>query len=187
MTHSTTSIFARTFGECPWSESSFFQLIFLKENSTLLRPTDMSNIGERLATPLSPFEKLPLDIIGEIFIACLDPNVPSPMSPREVPLLLTMVSPYLRHAAINTPKLWASISIFDASAPSKSTLAVSLDDVSCVQLRTEAAKVWLRRSGGMPLSIQYAGPSGYPAHIDELLEEAMTDLFFELPLTMAGY
>lgn len=141
----------------------------------------MSNISEQLSTPLSPFEKLPLDVIGEIFIACLDPSVPSPMSPRKVPLLLTTVSPYLRHAAINTPKLWASISIFDANAPSKSTLGgipeSAVDDVSCVQLRTEAVKVWLRRSGGMPLSIQYAGPSGYQAQIDELSEEAMTELF----------
>lgn len=160
------------------------------ENETVHTTThvDMTgSTGEQLSRgPLSPFEKLPLDLVGEICLACLDPNVPSLMSPREPPLLLTTISPNFRHAALNTPKLWASINMFDANASSRRRLGIpekTIDDpvdITRSQLRIRVAKTWLRLSGCIPLSIRYVGPSGYPAQIDVLLEEAMADVFLSL-------
>ncbi|KJA15001.1 hypothetical protein HYPSUDRAFT_220216 [Hypholoma sublateritium FD-334 SS-4] len=149
--------------------------------SAFLYP-DMPGTGEHLSTPLSPFENLPLDVIEEICVACLDTTAPSAMSPREVPLLLTSISPHLRHVALNTPKLWTSISVFDANAPFRRRLQVPKRahdplDIARAQLRIEVVKMWLRLSGNMPLSIHYVGPSGYPVKIDVLLEQAMTDVF----------
>ncbi|KAJ7823970.1 hypothetical protein B0H14DRAFT_3729531 [Mycena olivaceomarginata] len=53
--------------------------------------------------------RLPVDILREIFIACLPANRNAVMSSQEAPLLLGPICSAWRAIALFTPRLWASL------------------------------------------------------------------------------
>ncbi|KJA21406.1 hypothetical protein HYPSUDRAFT_42054 [Hypholoma sublateritium FD-334 SS-4] len=73
--------------------------ILEREEETLLEA------AEPYKRILSPFRRLPEDIIREIFSACLEPGRNPTMSNRNAPMLLTQISSGLRQIAITTPVL----------------------------------------------------------------------------------
>ncbi|KAF7364804.1 hypothetical protein MVEN_00350500 [Mycena venus] len=108
-------------------------------------------------TLLAPIRQLPLDIIREIFIACMPKDQNAVMSAQEAPLLLGRICSSWRAIALSTPRLWSSIHI----AEPHDTIPQHVRE-GCLQL----VKTWLARSGGLPLSISFhrftsSGPSPF--------------------------
>ncbi|KAJ7111831.1 hypothetical protein C8R44DRAFT_798749 [Mycena epipterygia] len=93
---------------------------------------------------VSPARRLPDDLVAEIFTASLPSNRNAILSGAESPLLLCHICRAWRNLALRTPRLWASLHIV---APSDSSKVGQLND---------AVKLWLSRSGVLPLSISIA-------------------------------
>ncbi|KAJ7197801.1 hypothetical protein GGX14DRAFT_573950 [Mycena pura] len=89
---------------------------------------------------VSPARRLPQDILGEIFMACLSENGYASMKPSEAPLLLCRLCRDWRNLALSMPRLWASLHF-----PEFLYLRPSHDSAQL--------ELWLNRSGGLPLSI----------------------------------
>ncbi|KAJ7019213.1 hypothetical protein C8F04DRAFT_351278 [Mycena alexandri] len=111
---------------------------------------------------ISLARRLPLDIIQEIFVACLPNDRNCAMSASEAPVLLGRICSSWRAISMSTPRIWAKLHIVDPPPfPDAPTLVAET-----VALRLATAKIWLRRSGQCPLSISlkcgfeyYPGPS----------------------------
>ncbi|KAF9483076.1 hypothetical protein BDN70DRAFT_874312 [Pholiota conissans] len=115
---------------------------------------------EQHALLLTPFRRLPDDMLREIFIACLPDGRNALMSCREAPLLLGLVCRKWRDLAYDTPALWASLHIpYPAlvnRAPSINYHNPLVDDTMArVEKHYSAVKDWLGRSGACPLSISF--------------------------------
>ncbi|KAJ6585447.1 hypothetical protein B0H19DRAFT_1109701 [Mycena capillaripes] len=98
---------------------------------------------------ISPVRQLPLDIMREIFIACIPTDQNPIMSAQTAPLLLGHICSAWRAIAFSTPRLWSSIHVAE---PHKK-LPQHIHD-ECLQL----VKAWLTRSGALPLSISFYRP-----------------------------
>ncbi|KJA17068.1 hypothetical protein HYPSUDRAFT_146928, partial [Hypholoma sublateritium FD-334 SS-4] len=59
-----------------------------------------------LKRAISPFRRLPDDIIRAIFVACLDRMRNPTMAHTEAPVILTRISSYTRRLALASPELW---------------------------------------------------------------------------------
>ncbi|KAJ6507432.1 hypothetical protein C8R47DRAFT_966800 [Mycena vitilis] len=99
---------------------------------------------------ISPLRRMPLDIIQEIFLACLPTHRNCVMSASEAPVLLGRICSSWRAISLSTPRLWASLHIVRPTRPRLDELE-SLQK-KCVQ-RLETMKTWLDRSGECGLSI----------------------------------
>ncbi|KAJ6573533.1 hypothetical protein DFH09DRAFT_1032412 [Mycena vulgaris] len=99
---------------------------------------------------ISPVRRLPLDIIQEIFIACIPTHRNCVMSASEAPLLLGRVCGLWRTISLSTPRLWSRLHVVEPLCISNSALAQFEEKM--VQ-RVETTKTWLGRSGQCPLSI----------------------------------
>ncbi|KAJ6498734.1 hypothetical protein C8R45DRAFT_1093036 [Mycena sanguinolenta] len=83
---------------------------------------------------LSPVRRLPLDIIGAIFMACLPTHRNCVMSAQEAPM----------------PRIWSRFHLVEPTP----SISVSSEAYSAkVAQRLEAVDAWLQRSGTCPLSI----------------------------------
>ncbi|KAJ6481721.1 hypothetical protein C8R45DRAFT_1002832 [Mycena sanguinolenta] len=98
----------------------------------------------------SPLRRLPLDIIEELFMACLPTNRNCVMSAMEAPVLLGRVCSSWRTISLSTPRLWSRLHIVEPTRPYRAD--PSLYEAKLAQ-RLEVAKTWLQRSGMCPLSI----------------------------------
>ncbi|KAJ7752379.1 hypothetical protein B0H16DRAFT_1257575, partial [Mycena metata] len=58
---------------------------------------------------ISPVQRLPQDILQEIFLACLPTDRNTVMSVSEAPLLLGRICSGWRDIVLATPALWASL------------------------------------------------------------------------------
>ncbi|KAJ7842731.1 hypothetical protein B0H14DRAFT_2780339 [Mycena olivaceomarginata] len=95
---------------------------------------------------VSPFRRLPDDIVRAIFLATL------PLT-RNWPLLLGRVCRSWRALALTTPRLWASMHIV-------------VPDPSQLELLTQKVAVWLDRSGAVPLDISLVYSRVAPSSFD---------------------
>jgi hypothetical protein len=112
---------------------------------------------------ISPIRKLPLEILQEIFIACL-PSANNPvMSSLEPPILLTQICSFWRNVAHTTPQLWKSIHIVIPGRENSSSTAV--ENWQRIDRRSEAVQEWLTRSAAYPLEISIG------ANVDNSLNE----------------
>ncbi|KAJ7359304.1 hypothetical protein DFH08DRAFT_685584, partial [Mycena albidolilacea] len=82
--------------------------------------------------------RLPVDILREIFVACLPANRNAVMSAQEAPLLLGRICSAWRTITLSTPRLWAS-------------LHIPLDHILDNEARKLAATEWVQRSGVCPI------------------------------------
>ncbi|KAJ7447138.1 hypothetical protein B0H11DRAFT_2083460 [Mycena galericulata] len=92
---------------------------------------------------LSPARRLPEDVVAEIFTHALPFNRNSILSGVEAPLLLCHICRAWRGLALATPQLWATLHIVTSSYSTRE----KLEQVNA------AARIWLSRSGALPLSI----------------------------------
>ncbi|KAJ7090848.1 hypothetical protein B0H15DRAFT_884146 [Mycena belliarum] len=98
---------------------------------------------------LSPARRLPVDVLREIFTACLPSHRNCVMSSSEAPILLGLVCSTWRAISLSTPRLWSRLHIVEPVSPSD---ALGVEAKKLAQ-RIEATKTWLARSGQCPLSI----------------------------------
>ncbi|KAJ7765087.1 hypothetical protein DFH07DRAFT_1059019 [Mycena maculata] len=98
---------------------------------------------------ISPARRLPLDIIQEIFVACLPTHRNCVMSASEAPVLLGRICSAWRSISLSTPRLWASLHVVE---PTRASYSLPTFDAKYAQ-RLETTKMWLGRSGTCPLSL----------------------------------
>ncbi|KAJ7202082.1 hypothetical protein GGX14DRAFT_463762 [Mycena pura] len=105
---------------------------------------------------LSPIRRMPLDIIQEIFVACMPTHRNCDMRATEAPVLLGRICSAWRAISLTTPRLWSRVHIVEPSlnhsSSSPSTRLLSLYDEALAQ-RLATIKTWLSRSGQCGLSI----------------------------------
>ncbi|KAJ7252115.1 hypothetical protein B0H12DRAFT_1018260, partial [Mycena haematopus] len=99
---------------------------------------------------LSPLRRLPLDIIEEIFMACLPTHRNCVMSAAEAPVILGRICSSWRTISLSTPRLWSRLHIVQPE--SVPDLARGLHEAKVAQ-RLRVGNAWLKRSGNCPLSI----------------------------------
>ncbi|KDR68092.1 hypothetical protein GALMADRAFT_78963, partial [Galerina marginata CBS 339.88] len=58
------------------------------------------------AALITPFRRLPDDILREIFHACLPKRLNAAMSNKTAPLIFTLVSRHWREVVLSTPRMW---------------------------------------------------------------------------------
>ncbi|ESK87647.1 hypothetical protein Moror_1922 [Moniliophthora roreri MCA 2997] len=102
---------------------------------------------------LSPFRRLPADILRQIFIQCLPTDQYPVRSTSTAPLLVTRVCRFWRAIALSTPQLWCAIHIYIPQLMSEVDLEAH---VSLIDKRREGVEHWLKRSGTLPLCISFA-------------------------------
>ncbi|KAJ7457869.1 hypothetical protein FB451DRAFT_1274441 [Mycena latifolia] len=115
---------------------------------------------------ISPFRRLPLDVIQEIFMACTPTHRNCVMSASEAPVLLGRICSSWRAISLSSPRLWARIHIVEPTLPWY-TSPDALFEQKVVQ-RLEIAKTWLGRSGNCPLSISLESPVESASQLDEV-------------------
>lgn len=101
---------------------------------------------------LSPFRRLPDDIVREILVACMDPTAISTTDGATAPLMFTLISSNLRQVTLTTPRLWDSLHIeFNRYLPH-----LRKDGAAPPMRRySQMVREWLlRRSGAMRLRIR---------------------------------
>ncbi|KAJ7646562.1 hypothetical protein FB45DRAFT_998046 [Roridomyces roridus] len=123
---------------------------------------------------ISPVRRLPLDIVQEIFVACLPTHRNCVMTAKEAPVLLGRICSAWRAISLSTPRLWASLHVVE---PTHRHRHILNDKVT---QRLEVVKTWLDRSGQCPLSISVDGPS----HFHDI--SAFTSLFLRQLLPFAA-
>ncbi|KAK6977608.1 hypothetical protein R3P38DRAFT_2666399 [Favolaschia claudopus] len=116
------------------------------------RKTLSSYIDEH-KTLLSPVRRLPLEILSEIFMACLPTDRFCAMSASEAPVLLGHICSSWRALSLAIPQLWASLHVVE---PLRYETAAE----KVVGQRLDGMKTWLGRSGQCPLSISLHCSSG---------------------------
>ncbi|KAJ7354578.1 hypothetical protein DFH08DRAFT_934022 [Mycena albidolilacea] len=104
---------------------------------------------------LSPFRRLPRDVIEAIFMACLPTHRNCVMSAQEAPVILGRICSSWRIISHSFPRLWSSLHIVEPVYQHDSS--PSLYQAKLAQ-RLEVADIWLRRSGTCSLSISLHCP-----------------------------
>ncbi|KAJ7037438.1 hypothetical protein C8F04DRAFT_1209818 [Mycena alexandri] len=95
---------------------------------------------------LSPLRRLPLDIMQEIFVACLPTHRNCVMSAVEAPVLLGRICSSWRTVSLSTPRLWARLHIAEPERPRQAPIYQEK-----YAQRLAITKAWLERSGRCPL------------------------------------
>ncbi|KAJ7095162.1 hypothetical protein B0H15DRAFT_94819 [Mycena belliarum] len=90
---------------------------------------------------ITPVRRLPRDILQEIFVACLPTDRNSVITPLDAPMLLGQICSPWRTIALTTPCLWSTLHVVIPGTAEK------------IARVSETIKVWLSRSGALPLSI----------------------------------
>ncbi|KAJ7862754.1 hypothetical protein B0H14DRAFT_3610766 [Mycena olivaceomarginata] len=106
---------------------------------------------------VSGARRLPHDVLGEIFMACLAPNTYSSMKATESPLALSQICSDWRRLAISMRRLWASLSIQRNFR--KFSATNSQHKRNMVGATMEKVTAWLTRSRNFPLSISFSSHS----------------------------
>ncbi|KAJ7069457.1 hypothetical protein C8F01DRAFT_976980, partial [Mycena amicta] len=103
---------------------------------------------------ISPIRRIPLDILQELFLACLPSDRNCAMASSEPPLQLGRVCSHWRTVVSQFPAMWAKLHIVEPVIASWMTGSVALIKAKAAQ-RMEVARNWLDRSGYCPLSISF--------------------------------
>ncbi|KAJ7045139.1 hypothetical protein C8F04DRAFT_1388707 [Mycena alexandri] len=111
---------------------------------------------------LSPIRRLPLDVIEEIFVACLPTHRNCVMSASEAPVLLGRICSSWRAISLTTTRLWTRLHVVWPARLSH----VDVIDAKVAQ-RLEVFETWFGRSGQLPLSISVYGIA--PSFLQALL------------------
>ncbi|KAJ7141085.1 hypothetical protein C8R44DRAFT_762699 [Mycena epipterygia] len=104
---------------------------------------------------ISPIRRLPLDILQEIFMACIPTHRNCVMSASEAPVILGRICSSWRTISLAAPRLWSRLHVVEPRHPYNST--PGLFEAKVAQ-RLKTTKAWLGRSGNCPLSISLDSP-----------------------------
>ncbi|KAJ7150107.1 hypothetical protein C8R43DRAFT_1068046 [Mycena crocata] len=113
---------------------------------------------------LSPIRRMPLDIVQEIFTACIPTSRNCAMVASEAPVLLGRICSSWRSISLSTPRLWSKLHIVDTSRPIWASAVVQRMYEVKRRQRLETTKMWLSRSGQCPVSISLLGGTEYEAN-----------------------
>ncbi|KAF8966751.1 hypothetical protein BDZ97DRAFT_600145 [Flammula alnicola] len=119
-----------------------------------------------------PSGRLPIELLSEIFLLCVDESVDA-RNTIQIPLLLSNICSRWRAAAINNPQLWSRLFIQLSGTASKS--------------KTALVDTWLSRSAACPLTIYVFWEQAPFADTHAVLEKLMDHserwktMFFYLP------
>ncbi|KAF8138029.1 hypothetical protein K438DRAFT_1880976, partial [Mycena galopus ATCC 62051] len=105
---------------------------------------------------LSPIRRFPLDILQEIFVACLPTHRNCVMSATECPVLLGRICSSWRTISLSTPRLWARLHIAEPVPLDRCRHGLGIYEQKLAQ-RIEVVTAWLKRSGQCALSVSLAG------------------------------
>ncbi|KAF9067145.1 hypothetical protein BDP27DRAFT_1329352 [Rhodocollybia butyracea] len=108
--------------------------------------------------------RLPVEVLGEIFVHCLPTDRFSYISAAQAPLLLTSICQRWREVALSFPSLWNTLHIFLDDE-------ISPEEISQTE---ETIQIWLGRSKSLPLFISLVIDSKAPAVPDSLFEALMS-------------
>ncbi|KAJ8083001.1 hypothetical protein PM082_008862 [Marasmius tenuissimus] len=136
------------------------ELTSIQENLAELqsRKAKLENfISQHLALK-SPIRRIPEDILREVFEMCLPEDRLPARELAEAPLLLTTVCRSWRAVAVSTPTLWNAVQIRLPSVMRHDLADDTFEDL--VARRLEGTKLWLERSGSLPLSIHFSAQLG---------------------------
>ncbi|KAK7001300.1 hypothetical protein R3P38DRAFT_3048394 [Favolaschia claudopus] len=122
---------------------------------------------------ISPMRRLPLDIIQELFLACLPANRDCVMSASEAPLLLGRICRSWRTISQSTPRLWASLHVVEPSRRAFDSNPISPFLARRATLRLAATRTWLDRSGQCPLSLSLHSAPEYEDTPEDATEHSM--------------
>ncbi|KAJ6526957.1 hypothetical protein DFH09DRAFT_1187206 [Mycena vulgaris] len=128
---------------------------------------------------ISPVRRLPLDLIQEIFVACIPTHRNCVMSAHEPPVLLGRICSFWRAISLSTPRLWARLHIVEPMRP-YNMLPTRFEEKFTQRLET--TKMWLSRSGQCPLSISLEGAGQAMGHTPP----HDRNLFLEMLITFAS-
>ncbi|KAF7334836.1 hypothetical protein MSAN_02370400 [Mycena sanguinolenta] len=123
---------------------------------------------------ISPVRRLPLDIIQELFLACLPTHRNCVMSASEAPVLLGRVCSSWRAISHTTPRLWSNLHVVEPLQNLADPTSASFEEK--VARRLEITQTWLGRSGQCPLSISLqsapdgTSPTGSPTTSMQFME-----------------
>ncbi|KAK6977601.1 hypothetical protein R3P38DRAFT_3123760 [Favolaschia claudopus] len=95
---------------------------------------------------ISPIRRVPLEILSEIFMACLPRDRFCTLSASETPVLLGHICSSWRALSLAIPQLWASLHVVEP-------LRHEVTAEKVIGQRLDGMKTWLGRSGQCPLSI----------------------------------
>ncbi|KAK7018878.1 hypothetical protein R3P38DRAFT_2978839, partial [Favolaschia claudopus] len=102
---------------------------------------------------MSPIRRIPLDLLEQIFIACLPAHRNCVMSAQEAPVLLGRICSSWRALSLSAPRLWSRLHIV-LPPPDHESLSRDRDIFAAkTAQRLEVASTWLGRTGICPLSI----------------------------------
>ncbi|KAK7006028.1 hypothetical protein R3P38DRAFT_1727405 [Favolaschia claudopus] len=102
---------------------------------------------------MSPIRRIPLDLLEQIFIACLPAHRNCVMSAQEAPVLLGRICSSWRTLSLSAPRLWSRLHIV-LPPPDHESLSRDRDIFAAkTAQRLEVASTWLGRTGNCPLSI----------------------------------
>ena len=163
------------------------RLCELVETMKIKRKTIQKRIDDHNII-LSPVRRLPLDVLHEIFFHCLPTHRNPIMTSSESPLLLTHICSSWRAIALSSPRIWSKIHIPLPGDPGLNqgngtfTDGTSLSRLfqriaGVLQLRCDAVRRWLSRSGTCPLSISIYHPSSYSNPQNSKVEELSQEMF----------
>jgi hypothetical protein len=125
---------------------------------------------------ISPFRRLPLNVVQEIFLACLPAHGYCVMSASEAPVLLGRICSSLRSLSLSTSRLWSKLRIVEPTVSSETrSLTWSKSEEKVAQL-AQGIRMWLGRSSQCPLSISLDPAwqrAGYIPAIENLILEVI--------------
>ena len=163
------------------------RLYELVETTKIKRKTIQKRIDD-LNIILSPVRRLPPDVLHEIFFHCLPTHRNPIMSSSESPVLLTQICSSWRAIALSSPRIWSKIHIPLPGDPSWIPGSGQTSDenklsrrylriAGILQLRCDAVRRWLSRSGTCPLSISIYYPSPDSGRQNTKVDELYHEMF----------
>ncbi|KAJ7743905.1 hypothetical protein DFH07DRAFT_979223 [Mycena maculata] len=118
---------------------------------------------------VSPLRRMPVDIIQEIFMACIPMHRNCVMSAKEAPVLLGRICSSWRAISLSTPRLWSRLHIVEPTLIHEGMVSAAQEKLAH---RLETTKTWLERVLSFVLDcpwmrqIPSCSPSSRWEHID---------------------
>ncbi|KAJ8095782.1 hypothetical protein PM082_022889 [Marasmius tenuissimus] len=139
------------------------EVMKLSEEITRLQAQreELQRFAERHRHLISTARRIPGELLGEIFVKCLPKKTLPARSVKDAPLLLTTVCRSWRSVALRTPRLWNSIHIFLPHPPGEFLYGEETFS-NLMKGRQEGVRLWLERSGGLPLVVSLSMFHGSP-------------------------
>ena len=109
---------------------------------------------------VAPIRRIPLDVLSEIFIFCVDSSGPTDNSKcfdvTQAPIQLSFVCNKWRRLVISMSQLWTSI-LLNGGRTYVSSSGKRLNEFFMRSIETDMLNTWLSRSGSSPLTLGIDG------------------------------